>query len=91
MEIIYSIEKKLDPDEFLTVLVESTLGERRPIGDRIRIEKMCKYANLIFTARHLGRLVGVARCLTDFALCNLPYFHIVIQPQNLPYHGKGNT
>ena len=69
MEIIYSIEKKLDPDEFLTVLVESTLGERRPIGDRIRIEKMCKYANLIFTARHLGRLVGVARCLTDFAYC----------------------
>jgi GNAT superfamily N-acetyltransferase len=69
MEIIYKIEKKLDPDEFLTLLVESTLSERRPIGDRTRIERMCKYANLILTARHQGKLVGIARCLTDFAFC----------------------
>jgi len=69
MEIVYSIEDKLDPDEFLAVLIESTLGERRPIGDRVRIEKMCENANLILTARHQGKLVGIARCLTDFAYC----------------------
>jgi GNAT superfamily N-acetyltransferase len=69
MEIVYNIEDALDPDEFLAVLIESTLGERRPIGDRVRIKKMCENANLIFTARHQGRLVGVARCLTDFAYC----------------------
>jgi GNAT superfamily N-acetyltransferase len=69
MDIAYSIEENLNPDEFLAVLVESTLGERRPIQDRYRIEKMCENANLILTARHEGRLVGVARCLTDFAFC----------------------
>ena len=69
MEIIYQVEKGLDPDEFLSVLIESTLGERRPVGERKRIEKMCENANLIITARHGGKLVGVARCLTDFAYC----------------------
>jgi predicted N-acetyltransferase YhbS len=69
MEIIYKFEKRLDPDEFLSVLIKSTLGERRPIGERERIEKMCENANLIMTARHEGKLVGVARCMTDFAYC----------------------
>jgi GNAT superfamily N-acetyltransferase len=69
MEINYEIEKKLDPDEFLTLLVDSTLGERRPVGEKERIIKMCLNANLIITARHGGNLVGIARCLTDFAYC----------------------
>jgi GNAT superfamily N-acetyltransferase len=68
MEINYDIEK-LDPDEFVALLIDSTLGERRPVGDKERIIKMCKHANLILTARHDAKLVGVARCLTDFAYC----------------------
>ena len=69
MEIIYTIEDRLDPDEFLTVLAESTLAERRPVEDRARIQKMCDNADLVITARHDGKLVGVARCLTDFTYC----------------------
>jgi len=69
MEIIYGIEKNLNPEEFLMVLTESTLGERRPVGDKDRIRKMCENANLILTARLNGRMVGVARCLTDFVYC----------------------
>ena len=69
MEIIYQVEKELDPEEFLSVLVESTLGERRPIGEKERIKKMCRNANLVLTARYKGKLVGVARCLTDFTYC----------------------
>ena len=68
-EITYAREERLDPDEFLNVLKESTLGERRPVEDRGRIEEMCSNANLIITARHCKKLVGVARSITDFAFC----------------------
>jgi GNAT superfamily N-acetyltransferase len=68
-EIQYARETVLDPDEFIHVLNESTLGERRPVHSRQRIIMMCNNANLIITARHTGKLVGIARCLTDFAYC----------------------
>ena len=68
-EISFAREEKLDPDEFLDVLKSSTLGERRPVGDRKRIEKMCRNAGLVITARYQGKLVGVARSVTDFAYC----------------------
>jgi predicted N-acetyltransferase YhbS len=68
-DIQYSIETGIDPDEFIQVLNDSTLGERRPVDNRERILRMCHNANLIITARHKGRLVGIARSLTDFAFC----------------------
>lgn len=67
--IKYAIENNLDPEEFRSVLINSTLGERRPIGDFDRMKKMIKGANLVITARHEGKLVGIARSLTDFAYC----------------------
>ncbi len=68
-EIQYKIEEKIGVDEFIDVLVESTLGERRPVNDRARIEKMVLNANLILTARENGKLVGVARSVSDFSYC----------------------
>lgn len=68
-EIIYSLEKSLDPDEFVEVLKKSTLAERRPVDDEQRITTMCNNANLIVTARLNGILVGVARSITDFVYC----------------------
>ena len=68
-EIIYSIEKSLDPDEFIEVLKSSTLAERRPVDDEQRITTMCNNANLIVTARLNGLLIGVARSITDFVYC----------------------
>ncbi|SFF41288.1 GNAT family N-acetyltransferase [Thermoflexibacter ruber] len=67
--ITYQIEEKLTAEEFIEVLVNSTLGERRPIHDIERINQMLQHANLIATARNEGKLVGVARALTDFAFC----------------------
>lgn len=67
--LTYQIEEKLTVEEFIEVLVNSTLGERRPIHDFERINQMLQYANLIATAREEGKLVGVARALTDFAFC----------------------
>jgi GNAT superfamily N-acetyltransferase len=69
MKIIYTVESSLDPIEFIDVLKRSTLGERRPIDDLERIKKMCANANLIITARFDGKLIGIARSITDFAYC----------------------
>ena len=67
--IDYQLEPELSTDEFIDVLVRSTLGERRPVDDRERVESMLKNADLIVTARLNGRLVGVSRAITDFAFC----------------------
>ncbi len=67
--IQYQIETNLSVEEFTDVLVNSTLGERRPIAESDRIAKMLEHGNLVVTARDNGKLVGVARSLTDFAFC----------------------
>ena len=67
--IDYQIEENLDASEFLEVLNNSTLGERRPVEDPERIKQMVTNANLIVTARQNGKLVGVARSVTDFVYC----------------------
>lgn len=67
--IDYQLEPELSAEEFIDVLVRSTLGERRPVDDRERIESMLQNADLIVTARLNGRLVGVSRAITDFAFC----------------------
>jgi predicted N-acetyltransferase YhbS len=67
--VIYKVEKSLDPSEFIDVLKRSTLGERRPIDDFERIKKMCENSNLIVSARLDGNLIGIARSVTDFYYC----------------------
>lgn len=69
MDIIYALEPQLSAHEFRDVLVASTLGERRPIKDIDRLERMLRNANIIITARHAGRIVGIARALSDFSYC----------------------
>ena len=67
--IDYQLEPELSADEFIDVLIRSTLGERRPVDDRESIELMLKNADLIVTARSNGKLVGVSRAITDFVYC----------------------
>ena len=67
--IDYQLEPELSADEFIDVLVRSTLAERRPVEDSDRIEAMLKNADLIVTARSHGKLVGVSRAITDFVYC----------------------
>ena len=68
MEITYQVEKDLSVAEFRDILVRSTLGERRPIDDYDRLEKMCRNTNIMLTARFKSKLVGVARSLSDLAV-----------------------
>ncbi len=67
--IEYKTEPQLGADEFIDVLVRSTLAERRPVDDRPTVEAMLCKADIIITAREAGRLVGVSRALSDFAFC----------------------
>jgi GNAT superfamily N-acetyltransferase len=69
MNLIYKVEQNLDPSEFVDVLNRSSLGERRPVDDFSRIKIMCENANLIVTARLDGKLIGIARSISDFAYC----------------------
>lgn len=68
-KIAYQIEPHLALKEFRELLLTSTLGERRPIDDEERLEKMLQCANLIITARLGNKLVGIARSLTDQVFC----------------------
>lgn len=69
MSIAYALEPDLSAQEFQAVLVASTLGERRPVGDLGRLERMLRHADLIVTARDGDRLVGISRAITDFSYC----------------------
>ena len=44
-------------------------GIRRPTKDLARIERMFANADLIISAWHEGKLIGVCRALTDFSYC----------------------
>jgi len=69
MTVAYAIEPDLGLEDFLTVLETSTLAERRPVKDLERLQKMLDGADLIVTARDGQKIIGVARCITDFCYC----------------------
>ena len=63
--IQYAREDNLGIEEFKTILINST-WEKRPIHDADRLQKMLYHANLIITARENGKIIGVARSISDF-------------------------
>lgn len=65
--IIYTVEAIVDVNEFRHLLNVSGLGQRRPVDDTARLSAMLANANLILTARMNGKLVGIARAMTDFS------------------------
>lgn len=67
--IAYQLEPNLSADEFIDVLVRSTLAERRPVAERATIEGMLAQADIVLTARKDGKLVGVSRAITDYHYC----------------------
>jgi ribosomal protein S18 acetylase RimI-like enzyme len=64
-KVVYARESNLSAEELGDVFARS--GIIRPARDIERLRRMVKNANLILTARVEGKLVGVARALTDFA------------------------
>ena len=68
-DLSYKTEPNLSADEFIDVLVRSTLAERRPVQDLHAIEQILRNADVIVTARVDGLLVGISRAITDFSFC----------------------
>jgi ribosomal protein S18 acetylase RimI-like enzyme len=62
----YRVGHDIDLDAFIDVYRDSTLGERRPVDDRERMQQMLLCANLVVSAWDGDRLVGIARSLSDF-------------------------
>ncbi len=69
MNIEYKLNPTITPKEFIEVLKNSTLGERRPIDDIATIKGMIENSNLIVTALIDNKLIGIARAVTDFNYC----------------------
>lgn len=66
MDIQYQADAALSVEQFTDLLRRSTLGKRRPLQDLDCMEGMIRHADLMITAWDNGKLVGVARSLTDF-------------------------
>ena len=65
--ITYRVGNNLELDAVIDLYRTSTLGERRPVDNRGRMELMLRNANLVVTAWDEALLVGIARSLTDFS------------------------
>jgi len=65
--IEYRVGNDLDVDEMIELYRESTLGERRPVDERDRMDAMLRNANLVVTAWDGDLLVGISRSLSDFS------------------------
>lgn len=65
--IQYRFGNNLDIDQVIDLYRASTLGERRPVGDRDRMRRMIENANLVVTAWDGTLLVGISRALSDFS------------------------
>ena len=66
MTIEYKVNQPITVDEFIAVLMSSSLAQRRPVDDRECMQGMVTNANLTVTAWDGDQLVGVARSVTDF-------------------------
>ena len=66
MNIEYKINAPITTDQFIALLENSTLGERRPVDDRECMAGMVANSNLVVSAWDAGELVGIARSVTDF-------------------------
>ena len=66
MDVEYRDDATVTVEQAIDLYRRSTLGQRRPVDRPDIFEGMLKNANLTVTAWVGGRLVGIARTLTDF-------------------------
>ncbi len=65
--ITYQVNMPVTTEEVIELF--RSAGLNRPVGDKDRIALMLQRADLTVTAWHEGRLVGIARSLTDYCYC----------------------
>jgi ribosomal protein S18 acetylase RimI-like enzyme len=62
----FSLAQTVSVDEFRSLLLRSTLSERRPIGDVDCLRGMLDHSDIIATCWSQNFLIGIARSITDF-------------------------
>lgn len=67
MSIVYAQEQSLGVADYVAVLGETIMRAKRPLTNTQRIGEMIAGANFIVTARDDGIILGLARCITDYA------------------------
>jgi ribosomal protein S18 acetylase RimI-like enzyme len=65
MKIKYKVNEIVSTEQFIDLLQRSSLGQRRPIEDVQCMKGMVENSNLLVSAWHEQKLVGVARSMTD--------------------------
>jgi predicted N-acetyltransferase YhbS len=85
--IDYKAGNDLDIDEVIDLYRACTLGGRRPVDHRDRMERMIRNANLVVTAWDAKLLVGIARSLTDFTY--ITYLSDLAVRESHQKHGIG--
>lgn len=66
MQIIYKLNAPTSLEQFVELLERSRLAQRRPMEDMETIQGMLANSNLVLSAWHDEKLIGIARCITDF-------------------------
>ncbi|MCW9025047.1 MAG: GNAT family N-acetyltransferase [Gammaproteobacteria bacterium] len=66
MSLIFKINTPITAKQFIELLHQSTLAERRPVDDLECMQGMVENSNLIISAWDNDTLVGIARAMTDF-------------------------
>ncbi|MCK4705624.1 MAG: cysteine-rich CWC family protein [Gammaproteobacteria bacterium] len=66
LRVKYKINVSISVDQFIDLLLRSSLSERRPIDDRECLQGMVNNSNLMITAWDGEKLIGIARSMTDF-------------------------
>ncbi|OLQ69994.1 GNAT family N-acetyltransferase [Photobacterium proteolyticum] len=69
MEVDYKVNHPITSEEFIELLNRTSLGERRPLESEVIVKAMLDNASLMVTAWLDGKLVGLARSLTDYHYC----------------------
>jgi GNAT superfamily N-acetyltransferase len=67
VSVVYAREQSLPVADYVAVLADTTMRGKRPLANTDRIGRMLAGASFIVTAREDGIILGVARCITDFA------------------------
>ena len=67
MQITYCDDAHLSVEQVIDLFKKSTLGERRPVDRPDVFAAMINNADIIISAWHGEKLVGIARSLTDFS------------------------
>jgi GNAT superfamily N-acetyltransferase len=67
VSIVTAREQALSVEDYVAVLGATTMAPKRPLANTARIGELIAGANFIVTAREDGAILGLARCITDFA------------------------